>query len=883
MTDFSFDKAHKVELLAPAGSADAFEAALANGADAIYLGGSRFNARASAANFDDESLAAAVRRAHLFGKKVYVTVNILMGQGELNEGLNYLAFLNDIGVDAVIIQDLGLLQLAHRYFPDLPLHGSTQMTIHNHWGAAFLRDAGVERVVLAREVSLAEAVEIRRKSGLEIEIFAHGALCFSYSGQCLLSSMIGGRSGNRGRCAQPCRMEYCLEYDLNGMRGLTGGCGHLLSPSDLNTLKILPQLVAAGASALKIEGRMKRPEYVATVVRIYRAALDRMYVDPNHFNALPEELADLEQIFNRGFTTGYYLSRPGLAMMSHDFPKNKGVLLGRIRSRRNRGRYQILLEKDLHIGDGVAIWHAGADSDQAGTEVSAIWSGHDRLTYAPAGTIVEIDLPGNQPAGTQVYKTSDRLLLSKAQESFAPGSKLLKIPLTLEFKAVMGQPGQLTLTDDQGNTVSATGNFCAQKALKHPLTAERVREQLTRLGATPYYVQGFKATIDGDLMIPVSELNSLRHKGIAALEAARLNRWTQEGRIRAKRLDAPPGDASFRQDAGASFRMTATSPEMQKCVREKTSLSLAVSVASFAGLEAALKGGATRVYFGGESYRPFGDWSLDSLRQGIQSARKQGVKAVISLPRIVAQRETEAFEEKLKDIIDCEPDGFLIRNVGQAHLLRQLWKGRLYGDYTLNVFNAYTAEALEGFSVITLSPELTLSQIKKILTEGPVAEWELPVQGAIQLMVSEHCPLGAKIGGGAGQRADGCSMPCMKCKGITATAGLRDRLGLVFPMQMDSQCRMHLFNCKDLNLATDLAALTKLGLSVRIEGLAHDADYIAKTTRIYHELLFRASGEQRQGYMETEFSETESVKTLLNELEHLSFQGTTKGHLHRGV
>jgi len=867
MMDPASSKVHKVELLAPAGSADAFEAAIANGADAIYLGGSRFNARASAANFDDESLAAAVRQAHLFGKKVYVTVNILMGQNELNEGLDYLAFLDDIGVDAVIIQDLGLLRLAHQYFPDLTLHGSTQMTVYNHWGAAFLRAAGAERVVLAREVSLAEAAEIRRRSGLDIEIFVHGALCFSYSGQCLMSSMIGGRSGNRGRCAQPCRLEYGLEYG-DGVEG-GGGGNHLLSPSDLNTLQILPQLVAAGVSALKIEGRMKRPEYVATVVRIYRAALDRYYADPRHFRALPEELSDLEQIFNRGFTTGYYLGRPGLAMMCHQNPKNKGVLLGRIRGRGNKGRYQIELERDLRVGDGVAVWLA--HGDQAGTEIGAIWNGDGQLKCAPAGAMVEIDLPGNPPAGAPVFKTSDRILLNKAQESFAPGSKLLTIPLTLEFSACIGQPGHLTLSDDQGNLVGVDGDFNAEKAIKHPLTAGRAREQLTRLGGTAYYAQDFRALIEGDLMIPVSELNSLRRKGIAALEAARLHKWVLEGRIRAPR-ERQPYACEWHTPRTPRAPHTPCRPSSTSGGR---ALSLSVSVADYAGLEAALEGGATRVYFGGESYRPVGEWSLEAISQGIQAAKNHGAEAVVSLPRIVAQREVDAGEQKIRAIIDFNPDGFLIRNVGQAHLLRSLWEGRLYGDYTLNVFNTHTAEALEGFSVITLSPELTLAQIRRVMVEASAAElaaaeWEIPVQGAIQLMVSEHCPLGAKMGGGAGQRASGCSMPCVKCKG---SAGLRDRLGLIFPIRMDTQCRMHLFNSMDLNLAADLVALTKLDLSVRIEGLAHGADYIAKATSIYHELLFGASSQQDRN----------SSGTLIDELEHLSVQGTTKGHLYRGV
>lgn len=299
-----------MELLAPAGDWDSLLAAVNNGADAVYLGGSRFSARAYAANFERDRLEEAVEFAHLRGVKIYVTVNTLIKDAEMAEALDFLHFLHQIGVDAVIIQDVGLLELVRRYLPGLPLHASTQMTVHNPAGALYLAAKGIRRIVLARELTLEEIKEIKAKSGVEVEVFVHGALCICYSGQCLLSSLIGARSGNRGRCAQPCRLEYRL---LAGGKEVKVEAGrHLLSPADLMALPLLPRLQAAGVDVLKIEGRMKSPEYVATVTRVYRRALDRLAA--GQFTYSREDVLELARIFSRGFTSGYLEGNQGRDM-----------------------------------------------------------------------------------------------------------------------------------------------------------------------------------------------------------------------------------------------------------------------------------------------------------------------------------------------------------------------------------------------------------------------------------------------------------------------------------------------------------------------------------------------------------------------------------------
>jgi putative protease len=319
----------KIELLAPAGSFEALEAAVNAGADAIYLGGNAFGARAYANNFDNEEMRKAVRFAHLHGVQIFVTVNTLVDDEEFAALADYLLFLDSIKIDGIIVQDMGVINVAKKLVPHLPLHASTQMTITNLEGVRFAAAQGMTRAVLARELSLEDIKKICAASPIEIEVFIHGALCVCYSGQCLMSSLIGGRSGNRGRCAQPCRLPYTLvDQDNKDLLDGEDAGKYLLSPRDLNTLRILPQLIEAGVTSFKIEGRMKRPEYVAIVVDAYRRAIDSYLA--GDYKVPAQDFANIEQIFNRDFTTAYLLDRPGKNMMSDRRPNNRGVLIGRV-------------------------------------------------------------------------------------------------------------------------------------------------------------------------------------------------------------------------------------------------------------------------------------------------------------------------------------------------------------------------------------------------------------------------------------------------------------------------------------------------------------------------------------------------------------------------
>ena len=510
------------ELLAPAGEFAAFKAAVENGADAVYLGGKSFSARASAANFTREELLDAVDYAHLRGVKIYVTLNTLIDNQEFDEALEYAYFLQRIGVDALIIQDLGLLFKLRQVLPELNLHASTQMTIHNAEGVRFLKKWGLKRVVLAREVSLEEILQIRQETDCELEVFVHGALCISYSGQCQLSSLIGGRSGNRGRCAQPCRMVYGLEQGEAAAKPPAkgpAGDSYLLSTRDLNTLKLLPHIVAAGVASLKIEGRMKRPEYVATVVRTYRQALDRLLANPDAYEVFPEEERVLEQIFNRDFTPGYLPGNPGGDLMSYQRPNNRGLYLGRVVDYISQTKLvRVKLEETLRLGDGLEVWVTRGGRQGLKVEQISVQGVFQEEAYP--GEVAELkgDLAAHARPGDRVFKTHDAKLMEQAQQSLRGTQR--RVPLWLKVRAAIGEPLVLEATDQDGNYARAATEFIGEAAQRFPLTPESVRAQIDRLGTTVFSL----AEIEYDLaspgvMVPVSAINHARRKLIGDLEA----------------------------------------------------------------------------------------------------------------------------------------------------------------------------------------------------------------------------------------------------------------------------------------------------------------------------------------------------------------------------
>lgn len=836
---------HKPEILAPAGSMEAFKAAILNGADAVYLGGKLFNARQNAANFDDQELERAVKWAHSRQVKVYVTVNILLHNEELEAALHYLKFLYHIGVDGVIIQDLGLLLLAKEAIPELVLHGSTQMTIHNLQGAKYFADKGLDRIVLARELSFKDIATIRRNCDLELEVFVHGALCISYSGQCLMSSMIGGRSGNRGRCAQPCRLPYSLE-SASG-KPIKAEGDYLLSPRDLATIDILPELVASGVHSLKFEGRMKRPEYVATVIRVYRNALDRCLADPDRYQATLEEKRQLAQIFNRDFTTGYYHHNPGGNLISYQRPNNRGILLGRIsRINAKKRLAAVKLDLPLNVGDGIEYWVS--KGGRTGITVKEIFLNGGKVNQAAPGSLVEIEAPPQAKPGDRIFKTHDAELMSLAKAGMDQEMEAPKIPVKMRVIGSVGEPLQLVVQDREGNEVKVLTDFLAEEAQKRPLTEEVLKKQLGRLGNTDYVLEELELDLPHNLMVPISELNALRRNAVAQLDG-----------IRQKQKIVPFN--------GEGFNRVLASLNCKEKSRSLSTPKLAVSVGDPKSLEAAVSAGADYVYISGERFRSkrfdFGDYE-----EPVKEARKHGVQVYYGLPRLWLDSNEPALERTAKEIERLSVSGVVVSNPGGIRWARERFPGLpLVLDYFFNLMNDFSIRFVEneGVECITLSPELTFQEIEGLCVPSKL-EFEGIVQGALSLMISEHCIVGGVVG--CRTEKQPCSGPC---KGNSFK--LRDRKNYHFPLEMDQFCRMHIFNSQDLCLIEHLPRFRELGYHrVRIEARGQTGEYVKNATAIY-----------RKALQELEYGLEINWEELRHLLAELSPHGLTKGHYFRGV
>ncbi|MDN5345112.1 MAG: family peptidase [Clostridia bacterium] len=849
----------KVELMAPAGSMEAFKAAVANGADAVYLGGRQFNAREGATNFSAEELLAALDYAHERDTRVYVTVNILLDDRELPEAVDYLYFLAKARVDGIIIQDLGLADLSRRLLPELPLIGSTQMTITSAAGARFLQERGFKRVVLGRELSLADIAAISRQVEIELETFVHGALCFSYSGQCLFSSMVGGRSGNRGRCAQPCRLAYTL-VDERG-RPLEAKPEHLLSTRDLYTLDRVPQLIAAGARAFKIEGRMRRPEYVAVVTRAYRRIIDRYLADPEGFQVLPEEERAVAQIFNRDFTPGYLEGDPGAELMSYGRPSNRGLYLGRA-GRRQGERFLVHLEAPLHQGDGLEVWVSRGGHQ--GVVVHHIWQDGKEVTSAPAGQTVALDLPPSTRLGDRIFKTSDIELLQEVRRTYTSPRGERRLPLAMVVEGRPGEPLRLEVTDPAGYRAQARTGIAAAVAERHPLDEAVLAGQLGRLGDTPYELGSLEAHLAGPVMVPLSELNHLRREAIAKLRQVRQEAWPQRAPSRKEfetSRDALLALAN-RGRPGARREENRKSGQGEKGFRPPR---LAVAAGDLEGARAALAAGAQRVYLAGEVWQGQDPPEAARIRELVAAARDKGAEVIPALPRIWHETEARAVTRQLEGLAATGARLFLVAGPGGLEILKEHNLAG-WGDYHFNAFNSWTLKALKeaGLKGVTLSPELNLEQLRGLV--APLAV-EAIVHGALPLMIAAHCVVGARLGGKRPGQA--CTAPCRRGR-----FSLKDRLGLVFPVRSDRHCRFYIYNAKEISLLDHLGEIAALGLDwIRIEAREKPPGYIRRVTSLYREAL-AALGTRE---------EEDTLAALAREAAALAPAGITRGHYFRGV
>ena len=480
----------KPELLSPAGNMECLYAAINAGADAIYLGGKLFGARNFAGNFTREELIDAIKYAHTYGVKIYVTVNTMVYEEEVESFLEYVDFLHKNNVDALIIQDLGMMDLIRKTYPNLELHASTQMNVHNVEGVKFLKDLGLKRVVLARETNIEKIREIKSKVDCELEVFSQGALCLSYSGECLMSSLIGGRSGNRGTCSQCCRMPYDLISDGKKINKDK----YLLSTKDLNTLENLPLLIEAGVDSLKIEGRMKRCEYVYLMTKIYRTAIDNYFEGKKLFTK--EDIMEMKKMFNREFTKGFLFNESNSNFINSFRPNHIGIKIGEV-----IGKNKIKLTSDIKQGDGIRI----IGTKDTGSILNKIYKNKKLVNAAFIGDIIEIELKDNVVDGIVVL-TSSKEQLDRLDKELSI-SKKIKVNMDIKNE---GSSIKVSLTDFK-NTVSIKKNI-VEKAINSGTSHDRIIEQLTKFGDTPFVINEVTSSLEDNIFVSIKELNNLRRE-----------------------------------------------------------------------------------------------------------------------------------------------------------------------------------------------------------------------------------------------------------------------------------------------------------------------------------------------------------------------------------
>jgi putative protease len=738
----------KVELLAPAGSMESLYAAVQSGADAVYLGGNKFSARAYASNFDEENMTYAVNYCHLYGVKVYITINTLIKESEIKEALQYVSFLYSIGVDALIIQDTGLAYLIRRNFPKFEIHASTQMTVHNGEGALLLKNSGFSRIVLSRELSLQEVKHISKDLGVETEIFVHGALCICYSGQCLMSSMIGGRSGNRGRCAQPCRLPYTLIDRENEKES----SAYILSPKDICTLDDIEKIIENSTSSLKIEGRMKRPEYVAGVVDVYRRAIDSVY-EGKEFN-FEEENNKLLKLFNReGFSKAYFHGNKGRDMMAYNFPKNTGVLLGKVIK-----NSFVELKEALTLGDGVR-------NGEEGFTVSKIILDGKEVEEASSGDKVKL-LPLKYSTGDVLYKTSDTRLLSELEAFYKNNyERKIELPLSISFK--VNEPLKLnTIYNDKG--FSVTGEVI-QTALKKPLELEKVEENLRKSGDTSFRFNSIEVESFEEGFLPVSAINSARRQLVKQIEEHVI-----DGSMRELKEELDYSMALSNDEKFADTIVVVNSINQLKAVKDSM----------------------TNPYAALDIFKRQSTLNIESV---IELDYK---KLYLRVPNII---KTE-FDHVCSIIEKMLPhiQGIITANLGIISRFNK--RTNIIGDYKLNIFNSYAFGFYKDYvNAAAISVELN----KKELVET-IKNKNLPVQvkiyGKEELMVSEYCPIGSVFG--EKSSSSSCSEDCAKGDYV-----LKDRKGEQFILRTDKFCRSYIYNGVGTNLIPHVDELKNLGVS----------------------------------------------------------------------
>jgi putative protease len=799
MTSISTSTLEIPELLAPAGNWECAKAAIENGADAIYFGLEKFNARMRAENFTVADLPELMEFLHLRGVKGYITLNTLIFAQELTEVQQYLKTIISAGVDAVIVQDVGICRLIRHLSPDFPIHASTQMTITSAAGVEFAKSLGCQLVVLARECSILEINKIQKQIlskniSLPLEIFVHGALCVAYSGQCLTSEALGGRSANRGECAQACRMPYDLI--ANGEVVNLGNRKYLLSPQDLAGLEVLPELVKSGVTSLKIEGRLKAPEYVANVTRVYRQALNQIIkTHIETFSHTEKDQYNLEMAFSRGLYTGWFEGINNQELVHGRFGKKRGVYLGEV-TRIKNAEITVKLEEPVKAGDGIVFDCGHPERNEEGGRIYAVIpNGKETIL-----TFGRNDLNFHSiHIGDKVWKTNDPELDKQIRQSYTGENPQFTRPINIEVHGEIGEKLIAVCRDELGNIVQVESEIFIAEAHTRPLSIERLKEQFGRLGNTPFYLDTFINHLNGNIMLPVSELNRMRREIVSKLEDLRSKPKLWQLNHHAKWQDLITN----------KYTAILSSP------------SLIVLVRNIEQLKAVLTTDIKTIYCEFEDPRNYKE-AVKIVRESAEE-----ITIFVAPPRITKPGETWI----LKQVHASQADGYLIRNYDQ---LEYFANEKCVGDFSLNIANPLTADYFKNrFNLerLTVSYDLNINQLEDLITNYPAQNFEVTIHQHIPMFHMEHCVFCAFLS--TGTDYTNCGRPC-----DTQAVTIRDRVGSEHILKADAGCRNTVYNSTAQTGAEYVQRLIGLGLQhLRIEFVNETREQVQKTIQSYQKLL----------------------------------------------
>ncbi len=801
-----------VELLSPVGNFECLKAAIQNGADSVYFGANSFSARSSATNFSLDELKSVIHYSKIRNVKTNLTLNTLIKNEEFDEAINLAKYAYENGIDAIIVQDLGLAKKLIEQFPNLPIHSSTQMTIHNLEGAIQAEKLGFKRVVLSRECSLEEIKHICKNTNIEIEVFIHGALCISYSGQCLLSSMIGGRSGNRGRCAQPCRLPYKLTSDSKIIDE-----GYLLSTKDLCGLEFIPQLIQAGVKCFKIEGRMKTPEYVATVTKIYRKYINLAKSNSSFFIEESDK-KDLLQVFNRGgFSSGHLDPKPNQNLVYQNKPNNMGLFLGSVHDfNHNKGYITLRLQEKLKIGDTISL-----EKESGIYTISELMINGINKQSGYLGDIVKIGrMKGNIGINDKIFKLSDKELSNSAKQTFSD-SEFKKIYLNCNITIKKETPIEITIfpCDNTGFykdiKINLKSDTIPVLAIKSPITKERIISQISKTGNTPYEFKKINIDLDDNLYIPnISCINELRRLGLEKIQEQVIHNHCENILISRKTHDDIKKNTIIINETSENF----SNNESISILLNKLDMNY-----EYNKLDNIQK-----------VYLPL-NFFLSSKYSDTINKISSKFDTYIYLPLILKISDLD-----LEKIIKTHKiKGFVLSNISHFNILEKYSSYEFIGNYSLNIFNNSTIKELSnlGLKTVTLSPETDKESAFKLITNNRFCNTEIIVYGKTPVMTINYCLI---------SKSNKCYYNCSnKCSNNSFY--LRDRLGFDFQILPDNYSSVTtIYNSKITSLCVDFNSNIKYSKRIdfideTIENMQNIIDTIKKAERLEGDIYTNGS------------------------------------------